>query len=162
MQDVAEDIIEVTFDAFDLPQWLTDRLAEVGYDAPTPVQAASIPAERSGKDDVAKAQTGTGKTAAFAIPLLAEIDPNNGPVKVLILTRTRELAPPVSGESTTIVEQSELRTFSVYVGVSMEPQLEAFKEAHILVGTPGRLRDHLRRGTLKLKNLRVFGLDEAD
>lgn len=162
MQDVAEDIIEVTFDAFDLPQWLTDRLAEVGYDAPTPVQAASIPAVRSGKDVVAQAQTGTGKTAAFAIPLLAEIDPKNGPVQVLILTPTRELAQQVSDEFTTLGEQSELRTFSVYGGVSMEPQIEAFKEAHILVGTPGRLLDHLRRGTLKLKNLRVFGLDEAD
>lgn len=162
MQDVAEDISEVSFQDLDLPQWLTDRLAEVGYESPTPVQAAAIPAVRSGVDVVAQAQTGTGKTAAFAIPLLAEIDPSNGPVQALILTPTRELAQQVSDEFATLGEQSELRAFSVYGGVSMDPQVEAFKRAHVIVGTPGRLLDHLRRGTLKLKNLRVFGLDEAD
>lgn len=162
MQDVAEDISEVTFHDLNLPEWLTDRLAEIGYESPTPVQAAAIPAVRSGKDVVAQAQTGTGKTAAFAIPLLAEIDPKNGPVQTLILTPTRELAQQVSDEFSTLGEQSDLRTFSVYGGVSMDPQIEAFKEAHVIVGTPGRLLDHLRRGTLKLQNLRVFGLDEAD
>src|SRR5690625_7140807 len=139
MQDVAEDIIQVTCDGVDLPQWLTERLAEVGYDAPRPVQAASIPAVRSGKDVVAQAQTGTGKTAAFAIPLLVEIDPKNGPVQVLILTPARELAQQVSDEFTTLGEQSELRTFSVYDGVSMEPKIEAYKEAYILIVTAGRL-----------------------
>lgn len=162
MQDVAEDISEVSFQDLDLPQWLTDRLAEVGYESPTPVQAAAIPAVRSGSDVVAQAQTGTGKTAAFAIPLLAEIDPSNGPVQALILTPTRELAQQVSDEFATLGEQSELRAFSVYGGVSMDPQIDAFKRAHVIVGTPGRLLDHLRRGTLKLTNLRVFGLDEAD
>lgn len=162
MQDVAEDITEVTFHDLDLPEWLTDRLAEIGYDAPTPVQAAAIPAVRTGKDVVAQAQTGTGKTAAFAIPLLAEIDPKDGPVQALILTPTRELAQQVSDEFATLGADSDFRSFSVYGGVSMDPQIEAFKHAHVLICTPGRLLDHLRRGTLKLKNLRVFGLDEAD
>lgn len=162
MQDVSEDLSEVTFDDLDLPKWLTDRIAEVGYETPTPVQAAAIPAVRSGSDVVAQAQTGTGKTAAFAIPLLAEMDPKKGPVQALILAPTRELAQQVSDEFSTLGEGSDLRCFSVYGGVSMEPQYEAFKRAHVIVGTPGRLLDHLRRGTLKLDNLHVFGLDEAD
>lgn len=162
MQDVSEELSEVTFEDLDLPKWLTDRIAEVGYETPTPVQAAAIPAVRSGSDVVAQAQTGTGKTAAFAIPLLADIDPKNGPVQALLLTPTRELAQQVSDEFSTLGADGELRSFSVYGGVSMEPQYEAFKSAHVIVGTPGRLLDHLRRGTLKLDNLRVFGLDEAD
>lgn len=162
MQDVSEELSEVTFEDLDLPKWLTDRIAEVGYETPTPVQAAAIPAVRSGSDVVAQAQTGTGKTAAFAIPLLADMAPQKGPVQALILAPTRELAQQVSDEFSTLGEGSELRCFSVYGGVSMEPQYEAFKRAHVIVGTPGRLLDHLRRGTLKLDNLRVFGLDEAD
>lgn len=162
MQDVSEDISEVTFDDLDLPKWLTDRIAEVGYETPTPVQAAAIPAVRSGSDVVAQAQTGTGKTAAFAIPLLADLDPKSGPVQALLLTPTRELAQQVSDEFSTLGADGELQSFSVYGGVSMEPQYEAFKSAQVIIGTPGRLLDHLRRGTLKLDNLRVFGLDEAD
>lgn len=153
---------DVSFSDLQLPEWLTARIADVGYDAPTPVQAAAIPKVRSGVDVVAQAQTGTGKTAAFAIPILAETLPENGPVQVVILAPTRELARQVCDEFATLGEGSGIEAFAVYGGVSMDPQVDAFARAHILVCTPGRLLDHLRRGTLKFDNLRIFGLDEAD
>lgn len=153
---------DVSFNDLQLPEWLTARLAEVGYDAPTPVQAAAIPKVREGLDVVAQAQTGTGKTAAFAIPILSMTKAEDGPIQVVVLAPTRELARQVSDEFSTLGEGSGLETFAIYGGVSMEPQIEAFGRAHILVATPGRLLDHLRRGTLKFDNLRIFGLDEAD
>lgn len=153
---------DVSFSDLNLPEWLSARIAEVGYDAPTPVQAAAIPLVRSGVDVVAQAQTGTGKTAAFVIPLLAAIDPKAGPVQVVILAPTRELARQVCDEFDTLGHESGIDAFAVYGGVGMEPQIEAFQRAHVLVCTPGRLLDHLRRGTLSFNNLRTFGLDEAD
>lgn len=151
-----------TFHDLDLPTWLVERIAEIGYETPTPVQAAAIPAVRSGVDVVAQAQTGTGKTAAFAIPILAELQAKDGPVQAVILAPTRELARQVSDEFVSLSEGQELETFAVYGGVSMDPQIQAFKRAHILVCTPGRLLDHLRRGNINFQNLRIFGLDEAD
>lgn len=153
---------DISFSDLDLPEWLIARIEEVGYEAPTPVQAAAIPKVRSGVDVVAQAQTGTGKTAAFAIPILAEMKPENGPVQAVILAPTRELARQVCDEFDTLGLNSGIEAFAVYGGVSMEPQIDAFARAHILVCTPGRLLDHLRRGTLKFDNLRIFGLDEAD
>lgn len=153
---------DVSFRDLQLPDWLTDRIEEIGYEAPTPVQAAAIPKVREGVDVVAQAQTGTGKTAAFAIPILAMTKAEDGPVQVVILAPTRELARQVCDEFDTLGQGSGIEAFAVYGGVSMEPQLDAFTHAHILVATPGRLLDHLRRGTLKFNNLRIFGLDEAD
>ena len=153
---------EVTFGDLNLPEWLIERIAAAGYEAPTPVQAAAAPEVQSGADVVAQAQTGTGKTAAFVIPILSMLKPEDGPVQVVFLAPTRELSRQVCDEFERLGEGSGLEAFAVYGGVSMEPQYEAFERAQILVCTPGRLLDHLRRGTLKLNNLRIFGLDEAD
>lgn len=151
-----------SFGDLNLPQWLQDNIEAIGYTAPTPVQAEAIPLVLSGVDVVAQAQTGTGKTAAFAIPLLASIKPEDGPVQVVILGPTRELTRQISEEFHNLGRDSGIVTATVYGGVAFEPQLEAFKNAQIIVATPGRLLDHLRRGSVNFKNLRVFGFDEAD
>lgn len=151
-----------SFGDLNLPQWLQDNIEAVGYTAPTPVQAEAIPLVLSGVDVVAQAQTGTGKTAAFAIPLLASLKPEDGPVQVVILGPTRELTRQISEEFHNLGRDSGIVTATVYGGVAFEPQLEAFKNAQVIVATPGRLLDHLRRGSVNFKNLRVFGFDEAD
>lgn len=157
-----QDATNVTFRDLDLPDWLVERIGEAGYTSPTPIQASAIPEVRAGSDVVAQAQTGTGKTAAFVIPILAMLNPEDGPVQVVILAPTRELTRQVCDEFDTLGKDSGIEAFAIYGGVSMEPQYEAFQTAHILVCTPGRLLDHLRRGSLKLNRLRIFGLDEAD
>lgn len=157
-----QDAPEVTFRDLNLPEWLVERIADAGYTKATPIQAAAVPEVRAGADVVAQAQTGTGKTAAFVIPILSMLNPADGPVQVLFLAPTRELSRQVCNEFDLLGEGSGIEAFAIYGGVSMEPQIEAFQTAHILVCTPGRLLDHLRRGTLKLNNLRIFGLDEAD
>lgn len=157
-----QESVEVSFRDLNLPEWLIERIAAAGYTSPTPIQAAAIPEVRSGVDVVAQAQTGTGKTAAFVIPILSLIDLEKGPVQVVVLAPTRELSRQACDEFDLLGEGSGIEAFAVYGGVSMEPQIEAFQRAHVLVCTPGRLLDHLRRGTLKLDNLRIFCLDEAD
>ena len=153
---------EATFHDFDLPEWLQDAIEAAGYTAPTPVQAAAIPVIVGGSNVIAQAQTGTGKTAAFTIPLLAAMSPDNGPLQVLLLAPTRELARQVADEFVKLGTAAGIVTMTVYGGVAFEPQIEAFQNAHVVIATPGRLLDHLRRGNVRFDNLRVFGLDEAD
>ena len=144
-------------------QLVSSALHDLGYAAPTPIQEQIIPAMLEGEDLVGQAQTGTGKTAAFGIPLAEILDPGEGHVQSVVLTPTRELAVQVSEELRSLCRYRELRVVTVYGGQSMKRQLDALqKGAHIVVGTPGRILDHLRRRTLRLDRVRTVVLDEAD
>ena len=135
----------------------------MGYAAPTPIQEQIIPAMLEGGDLVGQAQTGTGKTAAFGIPLAETLDPGERNVQAVVLTPTRELAIQVSEELRSLCRYRELRVVTVYGGQSMNRQIDALRQgAHIVVGTPGRMLDHLGRGTLRLDWVRTAVLDEAD
>ena len=138
-------------------------LRDLGYAAPTPIQEQTIPAMLKGQDLVGQAQTGTGKTAAFGIPLAETLDPTERHVQSVVLTPTRELAVQVSEELSRLCKYRGLNVVTVYGGQSMNRQLDALQEgAHIVVGTPGRMLDHLRRRTLRLDRVRTAVLDEAD
>ncbi len=156
--------VPVDFAALGLPAYLCQALAAVGYEQPSPIQAQSIPPLLEGRDLLGLAQTGTGKTAAFALPLLANLDLKKASPQALILAPTRELAIQVSEAMQTYA--SGMRGFHIapiYGGSSMGSQLQKLRRGvHVVVGTPGRVMDHLRRGTLDLKGLKTVVLDEAD
>lgn len=137
---------------------------EMGFEAPTPIQERSIPLISSGRDMVGQAQTGTGKTAAFGIPALQIADTGSKLPSVIILCPTRELAIQVTGELIKLAKYLDgIFIVPVYGGQPISRQLNALKKgAQIVVGTPGRVIDHLKRGTLKLNNLKMVILDEAD
>jgi ATP-dependent RNA helicase DeaD len=139
-------------------------LTDVGYESPSPIQAATIPVLLSGADMLGQAQTGTGKTAAFALPALTRIDLSKHEPQVLVLVPTRELALQVS--EAFLRYAAHLKGFHVlpiYGGQSYQPQLNALRRGvHVVVGTPGRVIDHMNRGTLKLTGLTLLVLDEAD
>ncbi len=143
---------------------LLEALAEVGYESPSPIQSATIPVLLSGADLLGQAQTGTGKTAAFALPALERLDLSGREPQVLVLVPTRELALQVAEAFQRYA--SRLKGFHVlpiYGGQSYQPQLNALRRGvHVVVGTPGRISDHLERGTLKLASIKLLVLDEAD
>jgi len=143
---------------------LLKALAEVGYESPSPIQAATIPLLLAGSDIVGQAQTGTGKTAAFALPALSRLDPARREVQVLVVVPTRELAIQVAEAFQKYAAHLKgFHVVPVYGGQSYEPQLAALRRGgSVVVGTPGRLIDHLGRGTLQLAGVRTVILDEAD
>jgi len=137
---------------------------DLGYVIPSAIQAAAIPVLLNGSDITGIAQTGTGKTAAFGLPLLAALEPQRRAVQALVLTPTRELAIQVADAIETMAAHLDgVRVVAVYGGASYVPQLKALAAGtQVVVGTPGRIIDHLERGTLKLADLRFLVLDEAD
>jgi len=136
---------------------------ELGFMAPTPVQSQAIPILRAGKDLLAQAQTGTGKTAAFAIPIVELVDPDLKEPQALVVVPTRELCVQVTREFGAIGKYRHAHEVAIYGGVPYGPQERALKRGtQIVVGTPGRLLDHIDRGTLSLRAIRVVILDEAD
>ncbi|MFC5740648.1 DEAD/DEAH box helicase [Dyella tabacisoli] len=139
-------------------------LADVGYESPSPIQAATIPPLLEGRDVLGQAQTGTGKTAAFALPILSRIDVKPGKPQALVLAPTRELAIQVAEAFQRYAAHIPgFQVLPIYGGQSYGPQLHSLKRGvHIVVGTPGRVIDHLDRGTLDLSELRYLVLDEAD
>jgi ATP-dependent RNA helicase DeaD len=153
-----------TFNELDIRPEILKAINEMGFEAPTPIQERTIPLISSGKDVVGQAQTGTGKTAAFGIPALQLADTGSGLPSVLILCPTRELAIQVTGELIKLAKfMNGIYTVPVYGGQPISRQLKALKRgAQIVTGTPGRVIDHLKRGTLKLDNLKLLILDEAD
>jgi ATP-dependent RNA helicase DeaD len=139
-------------------------LSDVGYELPTPIQAATIPPLLSGADLLGQAQTGTGKTAAFALPVLSKIDLGRAQPQALVLVPTRELAIQVAEAfQSYAAHMREFHVLPVYGGQSYTPQIKGLKRgAHVIVGTPGRVMDHIKRGTLDLSGLSFLVLDEAD
>lgn len=138
-------------------------IAELGYEEPTPIQARTIRLMLEGVDVIAQAQTGTGKTAAFALPIIEKLEPNMRTPQALVLTPTRELAVQVAEAFHSYGKYQRITILPVYGGQPIERQLRALdRGVQIVVGTPGRLLDHIRRGTLKLDQVRTVVLDEAD
>jgi ATP-dependent RNA helicase DeaD len=152
------------FAALGLRPEIVDVLASLGYEAPTPIQEKTIPLLLAGRDVIGQAQTGTGKTAAFALPILEKIDPKKRATQALVLTPTRELAMQVAEAVHSYAAKMEhVSVIPVYGGAPIVPQLKRLERgAHVVVGTPGRLIDHLDRGSLDLSNVRIVVLDEAD
>jgi len=152
------------FSDLGLPETLLAALREVGYESPSPIQAATIPPLLAGRDVLGQAQTGTGKTAAFALPALARLDAAPGKPQVLVLAPTRELAIQVAEAFQKYAHHIPgFQILPIYGGQGYGPQLHALKRGvHVVVGTPGRVIDHLERGTLDLSELRMLVLDEAD
>ena len=151
------------FGSLPVSRLVFSALQELGYAAPTPIQEQTIPAMLEGEDLVGQAQTGTGKTAAYGIPLAETLNPGERHVQSVVLTPTRELAVQVSEELRSLCKYRGLSVVTVYGGQSMNRQLDALqKGAHIVVGTPGRILDHLGRRTLRLDRVRTAVLDEAD
>ena len=141
-----------------------EAIQSVGYEQPSPIQAAAIPALLEGKDIVGMAQTGTGKTAAFALPLLSRFKPEQRAPQILVLAPTRELAIQVAEAFQRYASKlNQFHVLPIYGGGDMGAQLRQLKRgAQVIVGTPGRVMDHLRRGTLDLSHLQSLVLDEAD
>ncbi len=152
------------FAALALTPEVQRALSDVGYESPSPIQAATIPPLLEGRDVLGQAQTGTGKTAAFALPILSRIDLKPGKPQALVLAPTRELAIQVAEAfQRYAAHMPGLQVLPIYGGQSYGPQLHALKRGvQIVVGTPGRVIDHLDRGTLDLSELRFLVLDEAD
>jgi ATP-dependent RNA helicase DeaD len=144
-----------------LTEQLCKALADARFTEPTPIQAETIPLGLAGKDVLGGASTGSGKTLAFGAPILEQLTKGKG-VQALILTPTRELAEQVAKELQRFGTYHALTTIAVYGGVSIEPQIRMLSRADIVVGTPGRVLDHLERGTLTLAQVRFLVLDEAD
>ena len=143
---------------------MLEALAAVGYESPSPIQAETIPVLLAGRDMVGQARTGTGKTAAFALPVLSRIEVRRGPPQCLVLVPTRELAIQVSEAFQRYASAIPgFHVLPLYGGQSYGPQFASLKRgAHVVVGTPGRVMDHLKRGTLDLGTVRTIVLDEAD
>jgi ATP-dependent RNA helicase DeaD len=153
-----------TFKEFGLIDELMKAIDDVGYETPSPIQMKTIPVLLEGRDIVGQAQTGTGKTAAFALPGLQHIDTSTSRVQLLVLTPTRELAIQVAEAFHTYAKHlGRVRVLPVYGGQSITQQIKHLRQGvQVIVGTPGRVMDHMRRETIDLTNLKMVVLDEAD
>jgi ATP-dependent RNA helicase RhlE len=156
----------MSFSSLTLDKSLTDAIKALGYESPTPIQQQAIPAILAGKDIMAGAQTGTGKTAAFALPILQQLmqySDDLRPIRALVLTPTRELAQQVYKNFVGYAENTQLRITVAYGGVSINPQISALnKGVDILIATPGRLLDLIAKGNVELSQLQTIVFDEAD
>jgi len=155
---------QAAFSSLSLPKAQLTNLESRGYHKMTPIQAQSLPAILQGKDVIAKAKTGSGKTAAFGLGLLNKINPRFFGVQALVLCPTRELADQVGKEIRRLARAtSNIKLVLLCGGKPFGPQVGSLEHgAHIVVGTPGRIQDHLRKSTLKLDGLTTLVLDEAD
>lgn len=155
---------QLKFEDLGLSSRVLDAISKKGFEEPSPIQALTIPVMlRNDTDIIAQAQTGTGKTAAFGLPLIEMIDTKKHSVQALVLAPTRELAIQISEEILSLKGNSDLQVIPVYGGQSIDQQLRRLKKGvHIVVGTPGRVIDHLNRKTLNLQTIEHLILDEAD
>ncbi len=155
---------EVKFEDLGLNPDILKAITEIGYETPSPIQAQAIPALIEGGDILGMAQTGTGKTAAFALPVLSNADIRQKDPQVLVLAPTRELAIQVAEAFQSFAHHMKgFHVLPIYGGSDYGTQIRALKRGvHVVVGTPGRVMDHIRKGTLKLNNLKTLILDEAD
>ncbi len=160
----AEALLPPSFADLALSPGMHATLKALGYLAMTPIQAASLPLALAGRDLIAQARTGSGKTAAFGIPLLTKLDPRRFAVQAMVLCPTRELADQVTREIRRLARSEDnIKVLSLCGGTTMRPQRESLAHgAHVVVGTPGRIMDHLQRGSLELDALDTLVLDEAD
>ncbi|WP_163652184.1 DEAD/DEAH box helicase [Listeria sp. PSOL-1] len=151
------------FSEFGLDKKIVKSVERMGFEEATPIQEKTIPISLEGKDLIGQAQTGTGKTAAFGLPMIQKVDPKSNHVQALIVAPTRELAIQVSEELYKLSYDKHVRVLAVYGGSDISRQIRSLKKnPHVIVGTPGRILDHINRRTLKLENVETVVLDEAD
>lgn len=155
---------KITFNDLGLPEFILNAVTDMGFESPSPIQQACIPHLLAGDDVLGMAQTGSGKTAAFSLPLLAQIEPNKKMPQMLVMAPTRELAIQVADACEQFMKYAKgINIVTLYGGQRYDIQLRALKQgAQVVVGTPGRILDHLRRNTLDLSELKAIVLDEAD
>ncbi len=155
---------KITFNDLGLPEFILKAVSDLGFETPSPIQQACIPHLLNGNDVLGMAQTGSGKTAAFSLPILAKIDPAEKHPQLLVMAPTRELAIQVADACEQFMKYAKgINIVTLYGGQRYDIQLRALKQgAQVVVGTPGRILDHIRRGTLNLSELKAIVLDEAD
>ena len=159
----SESTIVSTFTSLGLRQELLDALSALKFSTPTPIQASGIPPALKGRDLVLQAETGSGKTFAYALPLLQPLEGRVKTVRGLVIVPTRELAEQVTNEINRVAQPQEVRAIAIYGGKDLDSQVQALRDgAAVVVGTPGRLRDVFGRGVLSLSRVRTIVLDEAD
>ena len=149
------------FEDLNIEDSVLGSLNKIGFTEPTQIQAETIPLIKQGHDVIGQSQTGSGKTAAFGIPLVEKVE-KGAKIQALVLAPTRELSLQTAGELKKFSKMKGLYVQTIYGGVGFEPQISGMRRAEIIVGTPGRVLDHIRRGNLNLGNVKVFVLDEAD
>lgn len=156
-------MVEKNFEKLGISQKTIELIYKRGYKTPTDIQEKAIPIVLKGYDFIGQSQTGTGKTMAFSIPIIEKIDTSNKNVEALVLCPTRELALQVNAEISLLLNNSKIKSLAIYGGESIDKQIKSLKEKNkIIVGTPGRVLDHLRRKTLSLDFVKIVVLDEAD
>ena len=153
-----------TFGEFAISEEVLQAISDMGFEEPTPIQLMAIPQILEGNDVTGQAQTGTGKTAAFGIPIIEKLDPENKNVQAIVLSPTRELTIQTAEEFSRLMKYKKgLNVVPIYGGQSIERQFRALRgPVQVVIGTPGRVIDHIKRGTLRLDNVTMFVLDEAD
>ena len=154
----------IKFEDLNLDAKILRAVTDMGFEAASPIQGQSIPLELEGLDIIGQAQTGTGKTAAFGIPLLQKVDPKSKKLQAIILCPTRELAIQVSEEIRRLAKYMHgVKVLPIYGGQEIGRQIRSLKDGiQVIIGTPGRVMDHMRRKTLKLEHVHTVVLDEAD
>ncbi len=153
----------MNFEAFNFHPLISACIAAAGYKNPTPIQARVIPYIQNGCDVMGLAQTGTGKTAAFVLPILNRlVKSNQGPIRTLIIAPTRELAEQIHQTVEVLGRRTRIRSVAIYGGVGIHQQIQKVKRADVVVACPGRLLDHIRRQSIDLSQLETLVLDEAD
>ncbi len=154
----------IRFDELELSAPVLRAVTDMGFEAASPIQAQAIPVQLEGKDVIGQAQTGTGKTAAFGIPLLQKIDPKNKKLQAIVLCPTRELAIQVAEEIRKLAKyMHSIKVLPIYGGQDIVKQIRSLKSGvQIVIGTPGRVMDHMRRKTVKMDQIHTVVLDEAD
>ena len=151
------------FGTIELSKKMLAAISDMGFEEPSPIQSQTIPLVLEGRDVVGQAQTGTGKTAAFGIPTIEKLIDGSRHIQALVLTPTRELAIQIAEEFNKIGKYKRVKTLPIYGGQSIDRQIRSLRYGvQIVVGTPGRLLDHIRRNTIKLENVQTLILDEAD
>jgi len=153
----------ITFEQLNIDPQIIKALSDMGFEETTPVQKETIPLALAGRDVIGRAQTGTGKTAAYGIPLIEKCDRESDRIQGIVITPTRELAIQVAEELNRIGQYKGIRALPIYGGQEIERQIKSLKNRPpIIVGTPGRLMDHMRRKTIRLQQVKMVVLDEAD
>lgn len=154
---------QITFEQLGISPKVLKALEDMGFEEPSPIQSRTIPLLLRGSDVIGQAQTGTGKTAAFGVPIVERLEPRARHVQALVLTPTRELAIQVAQEITRIGKYSHVKAVPIYGGQAIERQIRLLRQGiDVVIGTPGRIMDHMRRGTLRLDQIKILVLDEAD
>ncbi|MBR4285131.1 MAG: DEAD/DEAH box helicase, partial [Methanocorpusculum sp.] len=153
-----------TFAEFAISEDVLQAISDMGFEEPTPIQVMAIPQILEGNDVTGQAQTGTGKTAAFGIPIIEKLNPENKNVQAIVLSPTRELTIQTAEEFSRLMKyKNGLNVVPIYGGQPIERQLRALRgPVQVVIGTPGRVIDHINRGTLRLEDVSMFVLDEAD